>query len=186
MMDKKQNVFDDFIAAAEYLIDNKYTNPDRLGIAGGSNGGLLTGAVLAQRPDLFAAVECHVPLLDMLRYQDFLMARYWVPEYGSAEDPEQFETLVAYSPYHNIEKGVEYPATFLTAGENDTRVHPMHARKMAAIMQASTAASPSEKPVLLWVDREAGHGGGKSLDQQVRDIADRRIFMMRQLGVIEE
>ena len=186
MLDKKQNVFDDFIAAAEYLIDNKYTNPDRLGIAGGSNGGLLTGAVLAQRPDLFAAVECHVPLLDMLRYQDFLMARYWVPEYGSAEDPEQFETLVAYSPYHNIEKGVEYPATFLTAGENDTRVHPMHARKMAAIMQASTAASPSEKPVLLWVDREAGHGGGKSLDQQVRDIADRRIFMMRQLGVIEE
>ncbi len=186
MLGKKQNVFDDFIAAAEYLIDNKYTNPKRLGIAGGSNGGLLTGAVLAQRPDLFAAVECHVPLLDMLRYQDFLMARYWVPEYGSSEDPEQFKTLIAYSPYQNIRKGVEYPATFLTAGENDSRVHPMHARKMAAIMQASTTASPSEKPVLLWVDREAGHGGGKSLDQQIRDIADRRIFMMRQLGVIEE
>ncbi|MCB9836394.1 MAG: S9 family peptidase [Phycisphaera sp.] len=186
MLDKKQNVFDDFIAAAEYLVENKYTNPKRLGIAGGSNGGLLTGAVLAQRPDLFAAVECHVPLLDMLRYQDFLMARYWVPEYGSAEDAEQFKTLIAYSPYHNIHKGVEYPATLLTAGENDTRVHPMHARKMAALMQASTAASPSEKPVLLWVDREAGHGGGKSLDQRVRDIADRRIFMMRQLGMIEE
>lgn len=185
-MENKQNTFDDFIAAAEYLVENKYTSPKRLGIAGGSNGGLLTGAALAQRPDLFAAVECHVPLLDMLRYQDFLMARYWVPEYGSSEDPEQFVALAAYSPYHNIKKGVEYPATFLTAGENDTRVHPMHARKMAAIMQASTASSPSEKPVLLWVDREAGHGGGKSLDQQVRDIADRRIFMMRQLGVIEE
>lgn len=185
-MENKQNTFDDFIAAAEYLIENKYTNPKRLGIAGGSNGGLLTGAALAQRPDLFAAVECHVPLLDMLRYQDFLMARYWVPEYGSSEDPEQFKTLAAYSPYQNIQKGVEYPSVFLTAGENDMRVHPMHARKMAALLQASTASSPSEKPVLLWVDREAGHGGGKSLDQQVRDIADRRIFMMRQLGVIEE
>ncbi|RNC81598.1 MAG: S9 family peptidase [Phycisphaera sp.] len=185
-MENKQNVFDDFIAAGEYLIDNKYTNSDKLGIAGGSNGGLLTGAVMAQRPDLFAAVECHVPLLDMLRYQDFLMARYWVPEYGSAENPEQFETLLAYSPYHNIQKGVEYPAIFLTAGENDTRVHPLHARKMAALVQASTASSPSEKPVILWVDREAGHGGGKSLDQRVRDIADRRIFMMRQLGVITE
>lgn len=185
-MENKQNVFDDFIAAGEYLIDNRYTNSDKLGIAGGSNGGLLTGAVMAQRPDLFAAVECHVPLLDMLRYQDFLMARYWVPEYGSAEDPEQFETLLAYSPYHNIQKGVEYPAMFLTAGENDTRVHPLHARKMAALVQASTASSPSEKPVVLWVDREAGHGGGKSLDQRVRDIADRRIFMMRQLGVITD
>lgn len=184
-MENKQNVFDDFIAAGEYLIDNKYTNSDKLGIAGGSNGGLLTGAVMAQRPNLFAAVECHVPLLDMLRYQDFLMARYWVPEYGSAENPEQFETLLAYSPYHNIQKGVEYPAMFLTAGENDTRVHPLHARKMAALVQASTASSPSEKPVILWVDREAGHGGGKSLDQRVRDIADRRIFMMKQLGVLE-
>ena len=185
-MENKQNTFDDFIAAGEYLIENKYTNSERLGIAGGSNGGLLTGAMIAQRPDLFAAVECHVPLLDMLSYQDFLMARYWVPEYGSSEDPEQFATLIEYSPYHNIHKGVEYPAVFLTAGENDTRVHPMHARKMAALIQASTASSPSEKPVVLWVDREAGHGGGKSLDQRVRDIADRRIFMMRQLGIIEE
>ncbi|MEM8758115.1 MAG: prolyl oligopeptidase family serine peptidase [Planctomycetota bacterium] len=185
MLDKKQNVFDDFIAAGEWLIDNGYTNPDRLGIAGGSNGGLLTGAAMTQRPDLFAAVEIHVPLLDMLRYQDFLMARFWVPEYGSAEDPEQLDYLAAYSPYHNIEAGVEYPATFLTAGENDTRVHAMHARKMAAALQAATASSPSEDPILLWVDRKAGHGGGKSLDQRVRDIADRRIFMMRQLGVIE-
>lgn len=185
-MANKQNVFDDFIAAGEYLIEQGYTSPEHLGIAGGSNGGLLTGAVMAQRPDLFSAVEIHVPLLDMLRYQDFLMARYWVPEYGSAEDPEQFETLIEYSPYHNIEKGVEYPAVFLTAGENDTRVHPMHARKMAALLQASTASSPSDKPVVLWVDREAGHGGGKSLDQRVRDVADRRIFMMRQLGATSD
>ncbi len=186
MMERKQNTFDDCIAAAEWLIDNGYTNPDRLGVAGGSNGGLLTGAMITQRPDLFAAVECHVPLLDMLTYQNFLMARYWVPEYGSSEDAEQFETLLAYSPYQNIEKGVEYPAMFLTAGENDTRVHAYHARKMAAALQNATASSPSEKPVLLWVDRDAGHGGGKSLDQRVRDIADRRIFMMRQLGMIEE
>ncbi|MEO1718151.1 MAG: prolyl oligopeptidase family serine peptidase [Planctomycetota bacterium] len=186
MMENKQNTFDDCIAAAEWLIDNGYTSSDRLGVAGGSNGGLLTGAMITQRPDLFAAVECHVPLLDMLNYQDFLMARYWVPEYGSSEDPEQFETLLAYSPYQNIETGVEYPAMFLTAGENDTRVHAYHARKMAAALQNATASSPSEKPVLLWVDRKAGHGGGKSLDQRVRDIADRRIFMMRQLGMIEE
>ncbi|MEM1072001.1 MAG: prolyl oligopeptidase family serine peptidase [Planctomycetota bacterium] len=186
MLENKQNVFDDFIAAGEWLVENGYTSPDRLGIAGGSNGGLLTGAAITQRPDLFAAAECHVPLLDMLRYQDFLMARYWVPEYGSSEDPDQLGFLSAYSPYHNIEQGVEYPAMFLTAGENDTRVHAMHARKMAAALQNATAASPSEKPVLLWVDREAGHGGGKSLDQRVRDIADRRIFMMRQLGIVSE
>ena len=185
MLENKQNVFDDCIAAAEYLIDNKYTNPNRLGVAGGSNGGLLTGAMIAQRPDLFAAVECHVPLLDMLRYQDFLMARYWVPEYGSAEDEEQFKYLLKYSPYHNIQEGVQYPAVFLTAGENDSRVHPMHARKMAALLQASTASDPVDRPILLWVDRQAGHGGGKSLDQRVRDIADRRIFMMRQLGIVK-
>jgi prolyl oligopeptidase len=186
MLENKQNVFDDCIAAAEYLIEQKYTNPNRLGVAGGSNGGLLTGAMITQRPDLFAAVECHVPLLDMLRYQNFLMARFWVPEYGSSEDPEQFKTLAAYSPYQQIRPGVEYPAMLLTAGENDTRVHAMHARKMAAKLQAATASSPSEKPILLWVDREAGHGGGKSLDQRVRDVADRRIFMMRQLGMIAE
>lgn len=186
MLDQKQNVFDDFIAAGEWLVDNGYTNPDQLGIMGGSNGGLLTGAASVQRPDLFAAAYVGVPLLDMLRYQDFLMARFWVPEYGSAEDPQQFAYLKDYSPYHNVERGVEYPAMMITAGENDTRVHPMHARKFAAMVQAKTASSPSEKPVLLWVDREAGHGAGKSLDQRVRDTADVRMFFMRQLGVIEE
>jgi len=185
MLDKKQNVFDDFIAAAEWLAASKYTNPQKLAIAGGSNGGLLTGAVLTQRPDLFRAVLVLVPLLDMLRYQDFLMARYWVPEYGSAEHADQFAFLKAYSPYQHVTAGTKYPAVFLTAGENDTRVHAMHARKMAALLQASTSSDPSEQPVLLWVDREAGHGQGKPLKLRIRDAADQRIFLMWQLGMIE-
>lgn len=185
MLENKQNVFDDFIAAAEFLIEEGYTSPRHLGIVGGSNGGLLTGAAVVQRPDLFAAAISAVPLLDMLRYQDFLMARYWVPEYGSAEDPEQFGYLRAYSPYHNIEPGTKYPAVLVTAGENDTRVHPMHARKFAAALQAATSADPSEDPVLLWVDRDAGHGGGKPLELRIRDVADQRIFMMWQTGMLE-
>ena len=132
MLERKQNVFDDFIAAAEWLVENKYTRPARLGIAGGSNGGLLTGAAIVQRPELFGAALSAVPLLDMLRYQNFLMARYWVGEYGSAEDPAQYRFIRAYSPYQGVEPGTRYPAVLLTAGENDTRVHPLHARKMAA------------------------------------------------------
>jgi len=186
MLAQKQNVFDDFIGAAEWLIDNGYTKPERLGIAGGSNGGLLTGAVVVQRPDLFAAAISAVPLLDMVRYQEFLMARYWVPEYGSAEDPEQFEFIRKYSPYHNVTPGTKYPAVLFTAGENDTRVHPLHARKMAALMQASTGSDPDEDPILLWVNREAGHGQGKPLHLRVRDVADQRIFMMWQLGMLSE
>ncbi|QQR73698.1 MAG: S9 family peptidase [Holophagales bacterium] len=184
MLEKKQNVFDDFIAAAEWLIAQKITRPARLAISGGSNGGLLTGAMVVQRPDLFRAAIVAVPLLDMLRYQDFLMARYWVPEYGSAEDPKQFEALRAYSPYHHVQEGVAYPAVLLTAGENDTRVHALHARKMTARLQAATASNAAEKPVLLWVDREAGHGQGKPLALRVRDAADQRIFVMWQLGML--
>ncbi|MFI4859657.1 MAG: prolyl oligopeptidase family protein, partial [Phycisphaerales bacterium JB063] len=135
MLGEKQNVYDDFIAAAQYLIDEGYTHSDKLAISGGSNGGLLMGAMMTQRPDLFEAVICAVPLLDMLRYQDFLMARYWVPEYGDPENAEHFEWLHAYSPYHNVAPDADYPALFFTAGENDTRVHPLHARKMAALMQ---------------------------------------------------
>jgi prolyl oligopeptidase len=186
MLDKKQNVFDDFIAAAEHLIEAGYTRPERLGCAGGSNGGLLTGAVLTQRPDLFSAVVVDVPLLDMLRYQNFLMARYWVPEYGTAENAEQFEYLKRYSPYQNIRAGTKYPAVFLTAGENDTRVHPMHARKMAAALQAATASDPATDPVLLWVDRDAGHGAGKPLHLRIRDVADERMFFMWQLGMLDK
>ncbi|MFN0132845.1 MAG: prolyl oligopeptidase family serine peptidase [Phycisphaerales bacterium] len=185
-LDRKQNVFNDFISAAEHLISSGYTNPSRLGITGGSNGGLLTGAMVTQRPDLFAAVFIGVPLLDMVRFQDFLMARYWVPEYGSAEDKNQFAYIFKYSPYHNIKKGTKYPAVLVTAGENDSRVHPMHARKMAAAMREATASDQSAKPILLWVDREAGHGQGKPLNLRVRDAADQRIFMMWQLGMLKK
>jgi prolyl oligopeptidase len=186
MLEQKQNVFDDFVAAAEWLIAEGYTNPGRLAIAGGSNGGLLTGAALTQRPELFAAVIVAVPLLDMLRYQNFLMARYWVPEYGAAEDGEQFAFLHAYSPYHRVKEGVKYPAVLLTAGENDSRVHPLHARKMAALLQARSASDPAGDPVLLWVDREAGHGQGKPLNLVLRDVVDQRIFVMWQLGLLPE
>lgn len=181
-LDKKQNVFDDFASAAQFLIKSGYTNPSRLAVLGGSNGGLLTGTFVTQHPDLCAAAIVAVPLLDMLRYQDFLMGRYWVPEYGSAENKEQFEFISKYSPYQNIKKGTKYPAVLLTAGANDARVHPMHARKMAAALRAATA---SEKPILLWVDREAGHGAGKPLNLRVRDAADQRMFLMWQLGMIK-
>ncbi len=186
MLDQKQNVFDDFIAAGEWLVENGYTNTKQLGIAGGSNGGLLTGAVMVQRPDLFSAVITAVPLLDMVRYQNFLMARYWVPEYGSSENADQFEYIMKYSPYHNVKPGTKYPAVLYTAGENDTRVHPLHSRKMAALVQASTGSDQAAEPVLLWVDREGGHGQGKPLHLRIRDVADQRIFMMWQLGMIKE
>ncbi len=185
MLDRKQNVFDDFVAAAEWLIDSGYTSPERLGVAGGSNGGLLTGAMVTQRPDLISAALVAVPLLDMLRFEKFLMARYWVPEYGSAENAAQYKYLRAYSPYQNIKPGTKYPAVLLTAGENDTRVHPMHARKMAAALQAATTSDQSADPILLWVDREAGHGAGKPLHLRVRDVVDQRLFMMWQLGMLQ-
>jgi prolyl oligopeptidase len=124
-----------------------------------------------------------VPLLDMLRYQDFLMARYWVPEYGSAEDPDQFRTLLAYSPYQQVQPGTRYPAIFLTAGENDARTHAMHARKMAARLQAARAGVEGANPVLLWVDREAGHGQGKPLNLRIRESADMQGFLRWQLGM---
>jgi prolyl oligopeptidase len=185
MLERKQNTFDDFIAAAEWLIAQGYTTPDRLAIRGGSNGGLLTGAAMTQRPELFRVVVSEVPLLDMLRYQDFLMARYWVPEYGSAEHKDQFGFLYAYSPYHRVKAGTKYPAVYLTAGEHDKRVHAMHARKMAALLQASTASDPAERPVLLWVDRDAGHGQGKPLNLKLRDVVDQRAFVMWQLGMLK-
>ncbi|MGA1224757.1 MAG: prolyl oligopeptidase family serine peptidase [Phycisphaerales bacterium] len=182
MQANKQNVFDDFYACAEWLIANKYTKSARLAIEGGSNGGLLTGVASTQRPDLFAAAIVAVPLLDMLRYQDFLIARYWVPEYGSSEDATQFTTLRAYSPYHNIAKKRRYPALLVTAGENDSRVHPLHARKFVARMQALAANDPSVDPIMLWVDRDAGHGQGKPLALRIRDEVDQWSFVMSQTG----
>ena len=146
MLERKQNVFDDFIAAAEWLISEGYTTAQRLAINGGSNGGLLVGAALTQRPDLFRAVVCQVPLLDMLRYQNLAHRATVDPEYGSAEDPAQFAWLHAYSPYHQVRAGVHYPATFLLAAEGNNRVDPMHARKMAAQLQASTG---SDAPILF-------------------------------------
>ena len=183
-LDKKQNVFDDFIAAAEWLIQQGWTSPESLAIAGGSNGGLLTGAVAMQRPELFRAVVSDVPLLDMLRYHRFLMARFWVPEYGTAEDQAHYKWLRAYSPYHQVKPGVRYPAMLITAGENDSRVHPLHARKMVARLQAATKSDPAERPILLWVDRDAGHGGGKPLALRIREVADERLFLMWQLGLL--
>ncbi len=185
-LERKQNVFDDFIAAAEYLIDRRYTSSNRLALLGGSNGGLLTGTMVTQRPDLFKAAIVAVPLLDMVRFQNFLMAKYWVPEYGSAENADQFGYIYKYSPYHNIRKNTAYPAVLLTAGENDSRVHPLHARKMAAALQAATKSDPATQPVLLWVDREAGHGQGKPLNLRIRDAADTRIFLMWQLGMLDD
>ena len=183
MLDKKQNVFDDFIAAAEYLIAQKYTDKDHLAIRGGSNGGLLMGAALTQRPDLFRAVVCQVPLLDMLRYQNFQIAKLWVPEYGSADDPGQFKWLFAYSPYHHVKAGAEYPAILFMTADTDTRVDPMHAKKMAALMQAEAANGQSrERPILLRVDTKAGHGAGKPIAKQIDDFTDIYSFLFWQLG----
>jgi prolyl oligopeptidase len=182
MLEKKQNVFDDFIAAAEWLGANKYASRDTLAISGGSNGGLLVGAAMTQRPELFRAVVCSYPLLDMLRYHRFFVARYWVPEYGSADDAGQFQVLRAYSPYHNVRKGVPYPAILFISGDGDTRVAPLHARKMAALMQAVTG-SPAERPVLLHYDTRAGHSGGLPASKQIEDLTQEMRFLFWQLGV---
>jgi prolyl oligopeptidase len=180
MLGNKQNVFDDFAAAAEWLIAQGISRRDRLAISGASNGGLLVGAALAQRPDLFKAVVCQVPLLDMLRYQNLRIARLWIAEYGSAEDPEQFRWLYAYSPYHHVDQGVDYPATFLLTAEGDSRVDPMHARKMAARLQHATSGS---SPVLLRSESAAGHGQGKPRSKQLEEAADVWSFIFWQLGV---
>ena len=184
MLEKKQNVFDDFIAAAEYLIAQKYTDKDHLAISGGSNGGLLMGAMITQRPDLFRAVVCQVPLLDMLRYQNFQIAKLWIPEYGSADDAKQFDTLYAYSPYHHVKAGQEYPAILFMTADTDTRVDPMHAKKMTALMQAEAKNGESkDRPILLRIDTKAGHGQGKPVAKQVEDSTDMYSFLFWQLGV---
>ncbi|HEY4595411.1 MAG TPA: prolyl oligopeptidase family serine peptidase [Thermoanaerobaculia bacterium] len=182
MLEKKQNVFDDFFAAAEWLIAKGYTRPERLAILGGSNGGLLIGAAVTQRPDLFAAGVAMVPLMDMVRYPKFLRARNWVPEYGSPDDPKDLAVLLRYSPYHNVKSGVRYPALLLTAGERDERVHALHARKMAARLQAATASDRARKPILLLVDRDTGHGMGSPVDKQIAAAVDQMSFLMWQTG----
>jgi prolyl oligopeptidase len=184
MLDKKQNVFDDMIAAAEHLIGEKYTDTDHLAIQGGSNGGLLMGAMITQRPDLFRAVVCQVPLLDMLRYQNFQIAKLWIPEYGSSDNPEQFKWLYAYSPYHRVKAGTEYPAILFMTADTDTRVDPMHAKKMAAEMQDEAKNGASQtRPILLRIESKAGHGAGKPLTKQIEEFTDVYSFLFWQLGV---
>ncbi len=180
MLGNKQNVFDDFIAAARWLIDAEYTRPGRLGISGGSNGGLLVGAAMTQAPELYRAAVASVPLMDMLRYDKFLLARLWIPEYGSADDPAQRAFLAAYSPYHRVRRATPYPAVLLMTAESDTRVDPMHARKMAAKLQRD---SSSGLPVFLRLEAKAGHGAGKPTSKQVDELADRYSFLMWQLGM---
>lgn len=180
MLKKKQNTFDDFIAAGEYLIQEAYTNTEKLAIYGGSNGGLLVGAVLTQRPDLCKAAICSVPLLDMIRYHKFLIARYWIPEYGDPDKKADFQNILQYSPYHNIRQGVNLPMTLLTAGENDTRVDPLHAKKFLAAVQNNVG---QKSQFMLYMDFDSGHGSGKSTEQTIIDLEFRMRFVMGALGM---
>ena len=174
MLDRKQNVFDDFVAAAEYLIREGYTRPDRLAIEGGSNGGLLVGAVMTQRPELFGAVLCRVPVADMLRYHLFTVGRFWIPEYGCADHPEQFPYLLRYSPYHNVRDGVRYPKTMIMTADTDDRVDPGMARKFAARLQAASAGGP----ILIRIETKAGHGAGKPIAKVIEEEADMLAFLL--------
>jgi prolyl oligopeptidase len=173
MLERKQNVFDDFIAAAEFLIAGGYTRPERLAIEGGSNGGLLVGAVMLQRPDLFGAVLCRVPVADMLRYHLFTVGRFWIPEYGSADDPAQFAYLLRYSPYHNVREGVRHPATLVMTADTDDRVDPGMAKKFAARLQAAGEGGP----FLIRVETKAGHGAGKPIAKVIDEEADMLAFL---------
>jgi prolyl oligopeptidase len=180
MLDKKQNVFDDFIGAAEYLIKEKYTSTPKLAISGGSNGGLLVGAVLNQRPDLFGAALPAVGVMDMLRFQKFTIGWAWTSDYGSSDDPKQFEYLKAYSPLHNIKTGTRYPATFITTADHDDRVVPGHSFKYAATLQAAQAGPA---PVLIRIGTNAGHGGGKPTAKRIEEAADALAFLVKNLGM---
>jgi prolyl oligopeptidase len=174
MLTKKQNVFDDFVGAAEFLVKEGYTRSDRLAILGGSNGGLLMGAAVTQRPDLFSAVLCGVPLLDMVRYHLFGSGKTWISEYGSADDAAQFQALHAYSPYHHVKAGEKYPPTLMLSADSDDRVDPLHARKFAAAMQAASAGGP----VLLRIEQHSGHGGADMVKAAVEEGADRYAFAL--------
>ncbi len=178
---RKQNVFDDFHAAAEWLIDQKYTSSSRLAIMGGSNGGLLVAACEVQRPDLYGAVICAVPVIDMLRYHKFTFGRYWVSDYGNAEaDPEHFDFLYAYSPLHNIKEGVAYPPTLIATADTDDRVVPLHAKKFAATLQA---AHTGDNPILLRIETKAGHGAGKPTAKQIEEQSDFYAFLFKTLNI---
>jgi uncharacterized protein (DUF885 family)/prolyl oligopeptidase PreP (S9A serine peptidase family) len=180
MREHKQNVFDDFYAAAEWLIKENYTSPLKLAIDGRSNGGLLVGTAMTQRPELFRAVVCGYPLLDMVRFHKFLVARFWIPEYGCSDDPLQFKVLKAYSPYHQVKPGTRYPAALFITGDADTRVDPLHARKMAALLQSATG---SERPILLRYDTKLGHTGARPVSHTIDDVTNELSFLCQELGV---
>jgi prolyl oligopeptidase len=180
MKERKQNVFDDFIAAAEFLIAEKWTSPAKLAIQGGSNGGLLVGACMTQRPELFGAVLPAVAVMDMLRFQRFTIGWAWTSDYGSADDADEFRTLLAYSPYHNLRPGTAYPATFITTADHDDRVFPAHSFKFAAALQY---AQGGDAPILLQVETKAGHGAGKPTDKLIDEVVDRYAFLVRVLGI---
>ena len=177
---KKQNVFDDFIAAAQWLIDNKYTSTPKLAIGGGSNGGLLVGAALTQRPDLFGAAVPAVGVMDMLRFQKFTIGWAWVSDYGSSDNPEEFKALYAYSPLHNIKPGTSYPPTLITTADHDDRVWPGHSFKFAAALQAAQAGPA---PILIRIETKAGHGAGKPTSKIIEEIADRWAFLVKTLDM---
>jgi len=177
---QKQNVFDDFIAAAEWLTDAGYTSPDKLAIRGGSNGGLLVGAVLTQRPDLFGVALPAVGVMDMLRYHQFTAGRFWVDDYGSADDPEMFPYLLGYSPYHNIKAGVAYPATLVTTADTDDRVVPGHSFKFAAELQYN---QKGDAPVLIRIETSAGHGAGLPTSKRIEELADTWALLVKSLGM---
>jgi len=178
----KQNVFDDFHAAADWLVEQRLVDRDRLAIVGRSNGGLLVGGAMTQRPDLCRAVWCGVPLLDMLRFQHFLIARLWTSEYGDPDVAEEFPWVHAYSPYHHVVDGTCYPATLFTTAEGDTRVDPLHARKMAALVQASSPCQ-DERPILLLQEGRAGHGVGKPVAKRADELADGLTFLAGEVGL---
>jgi prolyl oligopeptidase len=179
MLLNKQHVFDDCIGAAQYLITNGYTKPERLAVRGASNGGLLVAAVVTQRPDLFRAAICEVPLTDMIRFPKFGSGKTWITEYGSPDDSDQFKALYAYSPYHHVVKGTAYPSLLICTAENDDRVDPMHARKFAAALQAATS---STNPILLRLETESGHGGSDQVKKTIEYGTDIWGFLIHELG----
>jgi len=173
-------VFDDFIAAGEWLIAQNYTSTPKLAILGGSNGGLLVGASITQRPDLYGAAVAAVGVMDMLRFNKFGQGAGWMGDYGSPQDPEDFKALYAYSPVHNVRPGTNYPATLIITGDHDTRVFPMHSFKFAAAMQAAQAGPA---PVLLFLEKASGHGGGRTTSQAVDQWASIFAFLFKNLGM---
>ena len=180
MKSKKQNVFDDFIAAAEWLIKNKYTSTPRLAITGGSNGGLLVGAVLTERPELFGAALPAVGVMDMLRFPKFTIGAAWMTEYGSPDNPEDFKAIYAYSPLHNIKQGASYPPTLITTADHDDRVWPGHSFKFTATMQAAQAGPA---PILIRIETKAGHGAGRPISKTIEEVTDRYGFLVRALNI---